>query len=460
MMLRFFMAFLGSSCCLHAISLKEAIKKAYEGSVELEAKIKEIEALHEKTVQATAEWRPKAEASFGVRNNFTVDSGSQRTSQRSLERDIARDGGVQISQNIFNGGQTTAKIQAVKYQILSKRFEFSSKEQEMMREVIRIYCEMLAKLAEIRSHKANVTAYETAVQNAVHRLDAGAETSTQVSVAQQKLAEAKSSLERTYSELDVLKAQFVRLVGVSADNVNDEGLIQMTLPEDQLKILKEAEKENPKIISAHYAYLAAQKDIDASTDNYMPQVDLEAGVNRRESRGQYGWDKSQQLSPQDRLGYSTERSLGVRVKWNLYNGGATASVRREKGDIAVSKRIEKEGVKIKVIEDLTSALSQYSAYKKLIVLCQTQENAAIVALRNTTAEVVAGSKVLKDALDAQTELQKARLAKIEAKKNMHIAFYRIFEHMGRLTSENLKLDLPPYAKTLRTHYMSVKNRIF
>jgi outer membrane protein len=444
----------------NGLTLKDILKKSVESSADLVSKAKEVESYHQKYTQARAEWLPKVDADFSLKRNYPTEVFSQQSPQGAQRSSTDRSGGITVRQNLYKGGQTVANMKAVDYGAKAKQAEYQVLEQKVITETIKAYCEIMASIAAIQAHKATVEATKATLINATQRQEAGAETSTQTAIAHQRYADAQAKLRDAEMNLEVKKAILLHLTGISLEELGEESFEKFEISTQLSSDLKQAEIENPNVIQARFSYLAAKAEINASTDNYQPEIELEAGLRRGENRSKHSHDQYSDLPPVNRKNYRTDRSVGVNVKWNLFNGGATAALRREKGDMAVSKQIAAFNAKNQVIEDFKKAVEEHTAAKRMIALYKEREGAARVAYQNTRAEVLAGSKVLKDELDALNEVQQSILQRIEAEKNMKIAYYNVLAARGKLNSADLNLGTKSYAKLLKEHYQSIQKLFY
>ena len=85
---------------------------------------------------------------------------------------------------------------------------------------------------------------------------------------------------------------------------------------------------------------------------------------------------------------------------------------------------------------------------------QKQVKAQEVAVEGTTQEMDAGTKIMLDVLNAQSQLLQAKLDLINATQNYYTYLYQILSLQGKLTA--IGLDLPVEIFNPETDYNEVK----
>ncbi|MDF3033992.1 MAG: hypothetical protein K0R76_946 [Alphaproteobacteria bacterium] len=86
---------------------------------------------------------------------------------------------------------------------------------------------------------------------------------------------------------------------------------------------------------------------------------------------------------------------------------------------------------------------------------QTQVKANEVSLEGTRQEMLVGSKILLDVLNAQRDLVTSQLNLVRAKKSYYESAYNILALMGRLNVLDMKLKVKRYDP--QVHYHDVRN---
>jgi outer membrane protein len=86
---------------------------------------------------------------------------------------------------------------------------------------------------------------------------------------------------------------------------------------------------------------------------------------------------------------------------------------------------------------------------------QKQVAAQEVAVQGTTQEMAAGTKIMFDVLNAQSQLLQAKLDLITAIQNYYTYFYQMLSLQGKLTATGLELPVEIFHP--EQNYNEIKN---
>jgi outer membrane protein TolC len=206
-------------------------------------------------------------------------------------------------------------------------------------------------------------------------------------------------------------------------------------------------------LAALHQERADRSAIKANDADLLPKVDLQGQVMRRGRSTK--WAFEQVGGARKTNDFTTAQSVGVNLSMPLYEGGAIRGKTRELREVAEQRRIAIETARRKVTQQLIEAWEAYSSAKANIQQYRTQVEANKVSLEGTRQEMLVGSKILLDVLNAQRELVSSQLNLVRAEQEYYQSAYNILALMGRLTVLNLKLKVKQYDP--RVHYRDVRN---
>jgi outer membrane protein len=89
---------------------------------------------------------------------------------------------------------------------------------------------------------------------------------------------------------------------------------------------------------------------------------------------------------------------------------------------------------------------------------QSQIDASALALEGVRVEMSYGTRTTLDLLDAQQEYLTAQVSYVAAEANRIVASYSLLAAIGRLTAQDLKLNVPIYDPV--KNFQNVKGRTF
>ena len=427
---------------------------AYKNNPDLLQRRHAVLATHEQYVQATAGWRPHVTLGGSMTgsarnisgNSKSGDGPSTGTSGNSAN---VREGNVQVTQNLYNGGATTAEISKADQGARSAWAELQSSEQNILFSAVKAFLDLLSQYSEVELYKGNKTALQRSYEAAVEKRNIGEETQTQVANAEAKLADAEALLLTAEAKLEGLKASYTQITGLQpAAQMKKPDPFLTLLPADLKTAVQLAKDQHPDVIKAQFDHLAAQSETQRIGGGLLPSVNVNATSSRNESRTH----TSTILSGRDYRSkdYYTDNRVVLEVKVPLYEGGAIRSQKRQAHETAVSKRVAIETARTQVIQSAIQAWQNFQAAKNNIDNYQKQVRASQVSLEGTQQEMMVGTKILLDVLNAQAALLEAQLKLVQAEQAYALESFRLMAAVGLLNARHLKLQVDYFSP--ESHY--------
>lgn len=430
-------------------TLAEALAAAYVNNAGLQQKRREILSGHEKSAQAKAGFLPTISSQISMQGNKQIFSGSSKDSSitaPSSTRTSTRSGQVTIAQNLFAGGSTVADVLSADQTIRGAWADLLSTEQKTFLDVIKNYIDLLNKISKVKVYKANHAAFKKSYETESEKHKIGEGALTQVALAEAKLAGAESDLRTAEADVIGAKATLVAVIGADIADLK-KPTEPSDLPKGLAQAISTAIDNNPDVIKSQFDHKAAEANIDSINGNFLPSIDLQAASQRQEA-------STRSLNPaMPETGHAfqgpdvrssnntTNNSVMVTMKYELYSGGKYSSQKRQLHDTFIAKRIAIESVKSQLTGAVKSTYESYQAAKMNIENYKKQVKAQEIAVEATRQEMEVGTKVLFDVLTAQTDLVKAQVGLIDAEKTYFQSAYQMVSLLGGLHAKAMKLSV-------------------
>jgi outer membrane protein len=410
-----------------------ALLSAYEENPTLKAARFQLQSVFESLPQAESGWRPTVAATgevSGVHSN--ADPGDVSTSNTS------KDGAIAVVQPLYTGGQTVAATAAAKNTIKAQIASLESSEQQVLLATVTSYMNLLRDETLLRLSETNQTVIRRQKDATDQKFKVGELTRTDVSQAEARLAAADAEVITAGANLSSSRAAFEKVVGFLPDAALAFPATRIDLPKSREEALVLAEKWNPDIRSSRHLFHAAQDGVRSTYGQLLPDVSLQAGVNKSYDPQPGTYEESDGAS------------VGLVATIPLYEAGLIRSkVRQAKQtanqryeQVAETGRSAREQV-ISSWESLKAAEAEISARK-------AQVEAAEVARFGVHQEADLGSRTVLDTLDADQEVRDAQAALITARRNEVVARYTLAAALGLLTPKNLGFaeKVPDYERAI------------
>ncbi|AIL12388.1 hypothetical protein IM40_00805 [Candidatus Paracaedimonas acanthamoebae] len=431
----------------------QALMQAYTTNPELKAKVKEQNALAEELPKAYAGWRPKISGIATAGYSKEIDQVS-RNSVTGLSQGkttittYPKTAGIEVRQNIFEGGKTLANTTAAENQILSGNADFLFVEQRVLTSAINAYLDVWSKRQELEIYRTSVRYFEFSVEQTKARADVGEVGLTEVAEAEFFYEEALVDFIAAEKAVQDATAVYMSVVGhqppkevVLPPDIGNRVTLPITL--EDLKNI--SVKENPGLQKVIFAAKVADADIDIATADLMPKVDLVG-------------DSSRNLSTRYRGSRINDISAKVEVRVPIYQGGTEWAAVRASHQTAAQRAFEVRTVRNQVIEAAIQAWETRHASKGRLKRLEAQIKAGETRVEGTRQESLVGERTLLDVLKTQKDVIGARINLVRATRDFLSSGYEILAVMGHLSTALLKLpvqkyDVAGYAKETSGRYI-------
>ncbi len=428
-----------------AESLVEALVSAYQNNPTLLAERASLRATDEGVASALSGWRPTVQidgdAGFSETESTSVTSGFTTTSESSLQ---PRSFTFSITEPLYRGGRTEAETQSAENLVDAGRAQLAETEQRVLLDAVTAYMDVLRNQTVVELNRNNERVVERQLQAARDRFEVGEVTRTDVAQAEARVAQAKADRIGSEGNLISSRATFRQFIGDLPGKLEWPARIG-GVPASERDALQAASTANPIIVSADFAELAARGDIDAATSGLLPQISLRGAYDR-------SYDVSAFTEELDTL------SLSAIVTVPLYQSGAEHSAVRRSKQIASQRRLEYEGARRAVFEEVTRAWESLITAQAQITAFQSQVRAAELALKGVEQETLFGVRTTLDVLDAEQEVFAARVNLVSAERDAVVSSYWVKATIGELTAQALELPVERYDAD--AHYRSVRDKWF
>lgn len=388
---------------------------------------KEIDARTEGIRAAQAGYLPKVTLTGDVGQEY-VDSPTRRSTAGEDFFDTRRATSLKVTQKLFDGFNTSSKEQIAKLEKSEATADFLVRQQSVLFDGVRSYLNVLkqSRLLDIAKTNENTLQEQLDLESA--RVEKGSGLAVDVLQAKSRLQLAR---ERVVSLLgDLREAHSVYLELFNRPAVPTEMTLppipRTILPETEEAALSIASAENPAIKLSKFKVDIASERRTENQSTYWPRIDLV---------GEGSWEKNVDGVP----GVRREGQVIVRAVWDIFDGFLTPA-RSSSATAKYGAELERRR---NVDRDVQNRVRQsWSRYRTSGEQRELLENAV-----NIASEVFEARKKLRTAgrdsvinvLDAENELNSARLRLTNARFNHVTDAYRVLFQTGRLTPDTLNL---------------------
>ena len=405
-----------SAAVAKADTLAGALVDAYEYSGLLDQNRALLRAADEDVAIAMTALRPVINWSASASAGYSeTDIGTVQTTNANI--------GISSQLLIYDGGASQLAIEAQKETVLATRQQLIQVEQQVLLRAIQAYLNVRREAAFLNLRQNNVRVITQELRAARDRFEVGEVTRTDVSLAEARLASARSLLAAAEGSLAQAAEEFRAVTGRAPGQLDAPGgaAIPYTLAEAKAY----AVRNHPDMRAAQHNVAAAELNIRRGEAAMEPTVNFSA---------QIGVDKD----------FNDSASIGLNASGPIYQGGRLSSQVRRFMAQRDAARAALHVTRVGIEQNVANAFAALAVSRASSTAFSQQVNASEIAFRGVREEATLGARTTIDVLNAEQELLDARANLISAQVDEILASYQVLFSMGLLTAENLRLGVQTY----------------
>jgi outer membrane protein len=453
-----------------AETMSSALSRAYMGNPDLNQQRASVRATDENLPRALSGFRPtvtgtgnagvayqenRADLAPGSSSSSTSSGtgsgaasgsggGSSTIHVHTQNLSFPRGVGVSVQQNFYNGERTRNSAKQAESQIDAARETMRLTEQNTLQNGATAYMNVLRDTAILNLRKNNITVLEEQLRQTRDRFEVGEVTRTDVAQAQSSLAQARSDFYTAQANLQNSIANYRQIIGVEPRRLEPAQTIERLLPKTLTAAIALGLVEHPGVVAAFHQVDIAALNVKIQEGALLPTLNAVASVNQN-------WDPSG--IPRTQV-LTAVGQLQLNVP--IYQGGIEyANIRQAKeqlGQARLNADLQRDTVRATIV----STWGLLETARATIYSAQSAVTAAEIALAGTREEARVGQRTTLDVLNAQQTLLNARVSLVSAQRDRVVASYAVYAAIGKLTAENLGLDVILYDPTV--HFDQVKGK--
>lgn len=398
-----------------AETIADALAYGYEHSGVLEQNRALLRAADEDVASAVARLRPVVNWGAQVTASHPVaPMADALTATLSLTADVT----------LWDGGRGALGVEIQRETVLATRQGLIQAEQQILQRIVQAYTDVRRSQSFVSLRESNVRLITQQTRAAQDRFDVGEVTRTDVSLAEARLAAARSLLAVEQGNLATARAEFEAAVGRPPGNLAPVGPAPIRHSREQA--MAHATRTHPSIVQVQHSVAAAELAVELASRANRPQVTLQGQIGTT-------WELDQ-----------TSERIGVNIGGPIYQGGLLASQARQAMAQRDASRASLLTAVQGVSQNVTGAWSMVEVARARSAALERQVEAAQSAFDGVNDEAALGARTTLDVLNAEQELLDARANLISAQVDETVASYALLAAMGLLTAQNLGLNVQIY----------------
>lgn len=326
---------------------------------------------------------------------------------------------LRLSQLLYDGQETASRVGVEAAKLDSAKLRVNDNAEAIALDAIIAHMEVYRQRVLHGLAQQNVRDHEEILGMLNERQKGGAGSIADVTQTQGRLARAKASLAEARSGVRGAEANYQRVVGKLAGDVEYFTVPANLMPKSLDEVLEAVQAQNPKVKALEYNIQEAEARVGLSDSNFLPKVNLEVS-------------SSYEDQVESSRTYEHNNQAMVRLRWNLFNGGADVADRKA----ALARKFQaissKDDQLVQVIEEAVTTWAKLEAYKEQVVDYGDATSNSQKTLESYMKQFTVGQRTLLDVLDARNEMFQSSGLLVTAKVNEVIAVERLLALTGAL----------------------------
>jgi adhesin transport system outer membrane protein len=375
----------------------------------------------------------RARGGYFPRVDLAVGYGAESyndeyTRNRDIEHNFydRSEASLRLSQLLYDGQETASRVGIEAAKLDSAKLRVLDNAEAIALDAIIAHMEVYRQRILYGLAQQNVRDHEDILGMLNERQKGGAGSIADVTQTQGRLARAKASLAETRSGVAGAEANYQRVVGKFAGNVEYFTVPANQVPKSLDEVVQAVRAHNPKVKALEYNIQEAESRVGLSDANFLPKINVELS-------------SSYEDQVESAETYEQGNQAMVRLRWNLFNGGSDVADRKA----AISRKFQAtdsmDDQLVQVIEETTATWAKLQAYKEQVVDFGDATGNNQKTLDSYMKQFNVGQRTLLDVLDARNELFQSSGLLVTAKVNEVIATERLLALSGTL-NRSLQMD--------------------
>lgn len=430
---------------------QKALVSAYTNNEDFHSKIKAELAAMERVPKALAGWHPNI--------SISAQSSAKRIQPKSGFADIQHSSslGINLSQNIFQGGGTIAEIRSAESYLESRWANFINTEQTMLLQASDAYLNLVVTSLILKFKEIAEKNFKTSLDATKTMAEVGEKTPTDVALAEASFAGARSETLAAKSNFESAKAQYERIIGENPP-INPEfpTIDNYVLLESKEQIIKLAIKQNPTIQKAILEEKSSQHNINVAKSKFLPKVDVIGSMSRSGSSETPSTIFGRTYATKS-YRWSNEFTARIQLTVPIYTPGVWPGYREATQQSAQQKTMV-SATKKTINESIIKSWETWQSNKKRIEFLKAEIKYAKLSAEGTKEQFALGEKSLLHVIEAENKLLNAKINLAQAKKNEINSMLQLLSLIGKMTVDSLNLPVKKY--DIKKYYKDIHYRFF
>lgn len=404
------------------VTLYDTVTTALEYSPRIKVLQTNQEAIGYERDRAKGGYYPQVDVAFGYGAEAHSDTITRAndTEHNFYDR---MEASIRLSQLLYDGKETTSRVAVEEAKLESAQHRVFDNAEAIALDAIIAHMEVYRQRSLVALAERNVNDHVEILDMLKERQEAGAGSIADVDQTQARLARATASLVATKAALKTAEANYQKLVGKLAGDVEFYVVPPGTLPATLEDAIMLTVDQNPKILALSSNVDEADSRVELSKANFQPKIHAELSSSYED-----------QVESSETYEHNNQAML--RLRWNVFNGHSDVADRKASMARKMQATANRDDQQDQVIEETRITWAELESAQQQVVAIGDAVLYNQKTLDSYRKQFNVGQRTLLDVLDAHNELFQSSGLLVTAKTNEVIASERLMALAGKLNASH------------------------
>ncbi len=409
-------------------TIEQSVQLALKSHPKLFSSVYQKKSIQAELTQVESAFLPKISFNLGIGREDSNNSTTRALNGSGSAEMERREAGVTLSQMLFDGFNADNRRLGQTQSLHAQDWLMLDVASELALRAIEVHLNVATTNKLLDDHLQNLQVHEQIAKDIGLRVRSGKDDRARISQISARLSLALANLEEAKSQVLAANAEYQRETGqLPGQRLSFHGDMHV-MPETELALRESALAGNAFLNYQLKRLAARQFQEKASASSHYPSLYLESGAS---------WNENIDAV----RGRNSDAFVMLRMRYDLYNGGADVAKNRQSKFESQQLRYEIDDLRRDLQQEASKAWFSYESGNKRVGFLQDYVESAMTTKAAYAKQFNIGQRSLIDLLDAENELLRARTQLHEAQQVLLLAKYQMLHLQGRLLSV-FTIDLP------------------
>ncbi len=406
---------------LNATSIKEVVQQTLDSNPDIMSEKFNKDAFKKYVDEEKSDYFPTLDFEIYADDVKTSYNRDNVADDPSTEDKNGWNASLKLEQLLYDGGRTPSEVSEFQHKYYANKFRSNQRVEDIIYQAIGSYLDLVKYQELLNLSEINIKVHDDYLVIAREKEEISGEVLESYQVNSKKHFVIDRYLEQQQTNTEAVSKYEKYTQSVLDGNICRPNIDESIIPDTLEKAIEVAVVRNYKILEQVEKTKEQRENIVQANANYLPTLKFQY---------QATWDNDLEQAENGREDFRRARLL---LTWNLFEGGRTHDASQKEELFLKEQQKVLDDIVNEVTQEVTDAYKAYYNAKKRI------ENIAKFVVDNRNIKDVYvkqlqdGTRTFIDILNAESELYRSEIDKIEQEIGLYNKYYDLLQKLGMLS---------------------------